>query len=1021
MRLCGDRVLYKNTLIKIKKSIGRYLSLFIIVMIGVGFFAGIRGSAPDILAGVNQYYKTHNLMDFRIVSTLGLTEEDVKALAALQNIKTVTPSYSIDALDQGSPIRIHAVEEAVNTVELVEGRMPQLDTECVADTSKYKVGDKIILTSDVSDQLKNTEFTVVGTIRSPLYMMHDYGNTTIGDGKLSAFIFVNKDNFTSEAYSEIYITAFVDSDIAAYSEEYDNILSEVKNEITGIKSERQEARYQEIYDKASDEISKNEAELTDKEKEGEQKLSDAKTELDENSTKLTDARKELAENEADLEKTEAEKNKEFQDAKEKIADGWKQINAALESSGISRDDLDGKIEELRQGIQSMKSQLANLPADSQEYTQLNGQIAEYTNSYEALVKLQASIAELTAQEKQLNQGIETFHTEIKKAKDKIADGKEQLEENEAKLSDGYQEYEDNLVKFNSEIADAKEKLADAKADLSDIEKAKWYIYDRDDVIGYHEIESATGMIISVADIMPIFFILIVMLMTSNTMARMIVEERGEMGTLISLGYENKKIIFTYLLYVLSATLLGALTGFYAGSIIIPKIIYTTFTNFILPPMLLEFDAVSLALIMAVSVILMIAVTVFFCHMELKLKPAALLRPVLPKHGQKILLERVTFLWKHLSFTWKVTMRNIFRYKQRVFMIIVGVAGCTALLLTGFGLRDSFNGVAEKQYGEILQYDALMVLDEDTEQLSEAEESLLTDEKVDNPLLMKQAAYQSVRKGQSLDTYIIVPEDIEQFGNYYHLTSWLTGESIVLDDSGVVITQKLAENLKLGKGDTIQIKDADDNSYSLLVSDVAENYIGNYIYLSKGTYDKSFGEAVSYNMLAADYHQEAAVLAKNLLEGGTVVNITFITDILQKVIDGNKSLDNVVVLLVVIAGMLAIIVLYNLTSINISERKREIATLKVLGFTDTEANQYIYREAFLLTLLSIGVGLVLGVFLHKFAIHVLESGENVYFKHIHFRSFVWSAAIILVVSVIMQVITYVKMKTIDMIESLKSVE
>lgn len=870
------RLLYKNTLMKIKKSFGRYISLFIIVVVGVGFFSGLKQSSPDIIFSVDKYYKECSLMDFKIVSNLGLTEEDVNSIKSLKNISNVVPSYSLDVLSEGKAVKIQAIEKSVNTVNLIKGRMPKNNTECVADSKKYKLGDKITLTNDTGNKLKNKEFTVVGTVNSPLYMSSDYGNTTIGDGKLYSFIFVNKDNFNLDAYTEIYATSANTKNVTSYSKEYDNLISSLNTELTKLKPERESARYQEIYNRANNEINLNQTKLNDEKAKGEKKLADLKSYLDANTNK--------------------------------------------------------------------------------------------------------------------NQ-----------------------------LDNGYSEYNKNLVQFNAEISSAQAKIDNAKNELLKIEKPKWYIYDRDNIPGYSTLKSGTDTITSVAAVFPIFFILIVILMTSNTMARMIVEERNELGTLTSLGFKNNHIISTYLLYVLSATVLGAVTGFFSGSRIIPNIIFSTFSKFILPPMVINYDIISLLFILIVSTALMTGVTLLFCRGELKQNPAALMRPIPPKHGQRILLERVRFIWCNLSFSWKVTMRNIFRYKQKVFMTIVGVAGCTALLVAGFGLRDSIDGVAEKQYGEIFKYNATIVLKNETQDISKDLENLFTKEKVENPLLIKQSAFQIQSDDNTLDTYLIVPEDENLFEKYYDLTSNFTGENVRLNDSEAVITQKLAETLKVGKGSTIKVKDANNKSYSVKVSDVAENYIKNYIYMNKNMYNKVFGEDISYNMIVSNYSEDEAILTKHLLDDGSIVNVTFKEDIMNQVQNSNKSLNNVIIMLVVIASILVVIVLYNLTSINISERNIEIATLKVLGFTDRETNQYIYHEAFIVTIFAIGLGMLLGIGFHRFVIGAIEDDSTVYFKNIHLLSFIWSSLVILIVSVIMQVITYFKIQTINMIESLKSVE
>ncbi|MDR0287276.1 MAG: ABC transporter permease, partial [Clostridiales bacterium] len=653
------------------------------------------------------------------------------------------------------------------------------------------MGDKIKITGDMSVNLKNSEFTVVGTVDSVLYLGHDYGNTSIGDGKLSSFIFINRDNFTLEAYTEVYITAANLEKVTAYSKEYDFIASQVYDDLLKVKSDRE-----------------------------------------------TDA--------------------------------------------------------------------------------------------------------------------------------------------------------------------------------------KWYISDRDEIPGYSFIKSGVDMITSVAGVFPIFFILIAVLMTSNSMARMIEEERNELGTLTSLGYKDKNIISTYLFYVLSATGLGAVIGFFTGSTLIPKIIYTI--KFILPPLIIRFDMIIFVLILLVSFAVMTFVTVFSCYKELKQKPAYLMRPVPPKRGQTILLQRIEFIWNHLSFTWKVTMRNMFRYKKRALMTIIGVACCTGLLLAAFGFRDSMDGVAEKQYTDVFKYDDMIVLKNESQTINGELESLFTKDYIVDPVLINQTSYKCDKNGKILDAYMIVPENEDGFNSYYNLVSTLNGDTIHLNESGIVVTQKLAQVLNVGKGDSITVTDSDNNLYTFTVSDVSKNYLLNYIYMDKALYVNVFGKPPAYNSVVSDHdNSDEKALAERLIDSGQVVNVVFNSDVKQQAADENNSLNTIIIMIIIIAALLAVVVLYNLTSINISERKREIATLKVLGFKDGETNAYIYREAIILTIISIIVGLVLGVFLDNLIIGIFEDESSVLIRQIHLSSFIWAALITIAFSVLMQVFTYIKLKRIDMIESLKSVE
>ena len=1013
-------MLYKNTLKKIRKSFGRYISLFIMVMVGVGFFAGIQSSAPDMVLVADRYYKEHKLMDFKIVSSMGLTESDVTALKALDGVSSVIPSYSLNVLAQDKTIRLHALEDTVNKVKLIDGRMPKAENECIADSKNYKPGDKIKISEDVSEELKNDEFTVVGTADSVLYLADDYGSTTNGDGRLSSYVFINRDNFILDAYTEIYLTARGADKADAYSVTYDSLSKQLNDELVKMKPDRENARYQEIYSKADDEISENERKLKDEKDKGQKKLDDAKVELDDNNQKLKDGKAELNKNEAELKKNSEKQNREFASAKTKIADGWDKINSALNQSNIRQEELDTKIGELDYALNSMKEQAANLPEDSPEYLRLKETINQYTASYQGLMELKGSIDTLTANESELNSGIETFNTEIKKAEKEIQKGRKEIEDNEKKLKEGYDEYNESLNKFNTEMADAKKKLQEARTDLSEIEKPEWYIFDRDAAVGYSDLKSDIDVVSSVAAVFPFFFILLGMLMASNSMTRLIAEERGELGTLTSLGYKDSSIIKTYLFYILSASGLGTTAGFFAGCRIIPPLIYMNF-EYILPSLIIRYESITFAIILAVTLTLMTLLTVITCRRELNQDPAVLMRPVPLPNGQTIFLEKIRPFWKHLSFTWKVTVRNMFRYKKRAFMTIVGVAGCTSLLLVGFGLRDSMRGIAQKQYGGIFRYGNMMILKEETKKINGDLEDLFVKEQIEEPLLLRQSAFEGISKDKSMDAFLIVPENKEEFYHYFQLKSTIDGGIPELKDNGAIITHKLSEVLKAGKGDTLLIKDTDNREYSLAVMDVVENYTSNYIYMSNLQYEKVFGEAPSYNTVVSNHVTDEKALAKHLIDSGLVLNVVFSSDVLQKAIESNDSLNGIIILIVVVASLLAIIVLYNLTSINISERSREIATLKVLGFNDKETNGYIYREAFILTLISIGLGYILGISLHRFVIAVLEGNEMVLLKKIHLLSYALAGLLTVVFSVIMQVVTYFKLKTIDMIESLKSVE
>jgi putative ABC transport system permease protein len=986
----------------------------------VGFYAGLQITAPNVLAVADTYYKDHTLMDFKIVSSMGLTDADMEALKQLEGVSDVVASYSLDVQSKGNALRIHALEENINTPRLMDGQMPQSDTECIADNRNYKIGDIIEITDNVEDNLNNTKFTVVGLIESVLYLSEDYGSTTVGNGKLSSFIFINKTNFILDVYTEIYVNLQSDG-VAAYSDQYAVIISKFSDELYKIKPEREDVRYFEIYTEAMELIEEKEAELNSEKVKAEKEFSDAKKELDENAKKLNAAKNEIAKNELLLDDTIKAQTAEFDLAKQKIAAGWAEISFALSDAGITQAEIPSQIAALESALSYMQMQLDSLPVNSPEYVALTVAIAEYSQKLSGLMQLSNSIDTLTEQEKQLNNGIAAFNAEIERAKNELDKAKTEIAPNQKKLTDGYHEYYTNLGKFNDEIADALKQIQDAKTDLSDIDHPVWYISDRKVVVGYAELESSIEIVAIVSVIFPFFFILISILMTSNSMARMITAERGELGTLASLGYGDKRIISTYLLYVLSASGIGAVIGFFIGCRVIPPLIWENFV-FIFPPLVLQYNFVVFGLILAVTFMIMSVVTIVGCNRELNQMHAFLLRPLPPKHGQQIFLERLPFIWKRLSFTWKITLRNMFRYKKRAFMTIVGVAGCASLLLIAFGIHDGMSGIVQKQYGDIVKYDNMIILKDETQTIGAELKELFNEQQIKDPLLIKQSAYQVEINHKSLDFFLIVPQETVLFEKYFNLKSTINGKEAVLNDGAVIITQRIAAVYGLSKGDTLTIKDVNNNLYDLMVTDVAENYVSNYIYINAPTYTELFKDSLAFNAIVSNHEaEEETTLAENLIDSGFVVTVIFSKDAIEKANDNLTSLNGVIILILVVASILALVVLYNLTAINISERTREIATLKVLGFRDGETNAYIYREAFILTGISIGVGMILGIILHMFVLNIVEINAISLYRNIGWLSFVLSGIITLIFSVLMQIITYFKLKKIDMIESLKSIE
>ena len=806
-------MLFKNTIRKLKHSFGRYFSLLIIVLIGIGFYAGIQSSVPSIKTLQNDYYNETNLMDLTVRSTLGLTENDLNVLKKLSSVKKAEGSFTTTVLTGEDAIKVHAITKNVNKYKLEKGRIPQNENECLADSSFYKVGDTIEITSE-DTPLTQTKFKVVGTIISPLYTGTNYGYTNIGSGKLHSYIYVPKTVFNEDVYTEIYILGNKEDDEVPYSRAYDDFLEDLTDEVEDIQKEREEIRLNEI--------------------------------------------------KANL------------------------MNAAIASP----------------------NKLAQIP---------------------------------------------------------------------------------NI-------------------------ESKWYITNRNsEVTGYSTLENQYFQVTTIATIIPLIFVSIVFLMTSNTMSRMINEERTEMGTFSSLGISNARIILNYLCYVLSGTIIGAIIGYLIGTFFIPPLVYNIF-QFHIPRLEYYFDIKLFIACLVVAITLMIVVTLWNSHKELKQKPATLLRPASPKSGKTIFLEKIKLFWSKLSFSSKITTRNIFRYKKRVFMTLIGSAGCTCLIFLGFALKDSVNGVGNKQYGEIFKYDNMLVLNNSIKTI----ENTNIKDMIKNPLLFNQYSNDlKYKKDETLSAYILIPNNLNTFKNYFNLLDYKTGNTLKLNNDGVIITPKIADKLELEVGDNLTIQSINGKEKKVKIKGIAENYISNYIYISKDLYENLFNEEITYNMIASDNNKKTK--AKDILNSGSVMTINFSDDLMESANKEIKGLNNIVVLIVIVSSMLALTVLYNLTSINISERQREIATLKVLGFTGRESNEYIYRETLVIVIIGIIVGLIIAVPLHRVITGFIEGDDMMFLKNVNALSFVFASMLTLIFALIMQVVTYFKLKKVDMIESLKSVE
>ena len=1010
-------LIFKNSFRKIRRSLGRFLSLIFIVALGSAFFSGVREAATDMIRTVDEYYDDTSLMDYKIISTMGLTDGDLESIRAISDDLIVEPSYSFDLILDGDVTRIHAITDTVNQVNLVSGKMPN-SGECLVEDGTYNIGDKIFIESD---NLVTQEYTVSGTITSSLYIYRTKGISTEGDGKLDKYIFIPKNDFTLEYYTEIYIIDKNSIDQTSYLDDYNNVISVLDSKLTELKPIRETIRYEEILSEVMKVINDAETELVKQKAENEEKLNDAKLKLDDAKLELEDAKEKWQVSYDELQATSEEMERAFKDAKKDLESGQQKFASILSNYNLKAEDLISNLEEVNQQINSINQILSTLDPNSQDYL-------TYQNTLNILEENKSNLEELIDMQNNLIQSEQTLEDNINKWEQEYNNALSQLNKNydllvtsEQELNVGYAEYEENYQIYLKEIANAEQKIADAKAELDTIEKPVWYLMSREDNSGYTNFYESATKVDAIAAVFPIFFMLVVFLMSLNTMTRMIEEERSEIGVYVSLGINKLKIISSYLFYVLIATSLGLIIGLSIGYAYIPHLLYDVYqSNFIIPDLKTYAEVIPCIMIILVTIILMITVTLMTVLKDFKYVPATLLRPEPPKNGKKVLLERVKFIWKKLSFTWKVTIRNMFRYKKRIIMTIIGISGCTALLVTGFGIRDSVSSLVNLQYETLHLYDSMLILENEIEQPDSNLNKILNDKNINNLLYTHMESYVFEADNKRIDTYLLAFENIDLVDQYIKIKD-LDGNHLSLSDNGVIITQKMAELLGAKIGDDIKIRSGENELLILRVDGICENYVNSYVYMTSNYYKRLF-DKITYNTIITNVNElDHEQLSLELMNTGYFTTIQYTVDSLDMFSDIISGMNDIVYLIIVASSLLAIIVLYNLTTININERKREIATLKVLGFKDKEVSTYVYRETLLLTLIGIALGLFLGVVLNSFVLTIAETDEILFVKNIKNLSFVYTFAIMIFFTVLVQFITHFILKKIDMIESLKSVE
>ena len=1065
-------ILFKYSIKEIFVNRKRFISIMLMALLGVGFFAGLVASGPDMRDSLDKFLDDTNTYDINIVSTLGLTNEDVDEIKKIKNTENVHGIYSKDISfktdDKEFIFKAIEYSEKINTPILLDGKLPENNNECVVEQdflidSGFKIGDNIKIDED--DELKANSFKIVGSVKSPIYVSMERGTTSLGDGTIDYYLYLNKDVFDMDYYPNIYLNVNSAKIEKITTNKYNELVENVYKDIENIKEERETQRYNNIKEEASEKLQESIDEYEKGKKEGEEELKKAKD-------KIEDSEKEIknAENELETGKTKAKKEisnakteisssenklkkseKEYEEGLEKYSKGVKEYNSNKSKLESSLDVLNDNLKKLKDLKEEIEKQIALIEDEikngnlenEDKLVLLKNQLSDLNSNIKEIESNKNKINnELSSAEKELNKtkkALDSAKKEIDNGYKELEKGKKELSSRESSLNnqfakaekeieDGKKEIEDaketlekEEKKFNEEIKDAEKEIEDAKEDIEGIKEGKWYIFDREDDTGFSSFIDSINSMNNIATLFPIIFYLVAILISSTSMSRMVEEERGDIGTLKALGYSNLRIINKYIAYSLLSTVLGGIIGMFIGFILIPTVVWENYSIiYYLPEFYpkLRFSYGILGTVIAV--ICITGSTVHSAYKELKDEPSSLMRPKSPKMGKKVILEKIPFIWKRLNFSSKTTVRNVFRYKKRALMTIIGISGCTALILAGFGLRDSIKDIAEYQYGRVFEYDLVVSLNKEDEELV----NLVKNSDIVESVSLTDSLSGSISaEGIKRDTSIIVVENIEDFKNIANLRDIDSGNIIDLSNEGVLISDKLASLLEIEKGENITLTDSDNNEFEYKVLGIVENYIGHYVYINKDLYESKEND-FNINTLFIKYKEgnnDNEAFEEMLLDDNSVTSITVVENSLEHVRDLLKSLDLVVMILIISSALLAFVVLYNLANVNISERVREIATLKVLGFYDKEVDNYINRESIILTCIGILIGLIAGVFLTGFVISTCETENMRFARNILLHSYIYSILITSVFSIIVNFATHFVLKKINMVESLKSIE
>lgn len=1172
-----NKILITDALRTIERSQSRFVSIIAIVALGVSFFVGTNATAPDMRDTVKQYLADTNSMDVRIVSTAGLTDDDVAVISSINGVESAVGQKFVDGVVKingeiisdidGSELAIRAISLDMNAVfahnsgvddpsymnrpQIIEGSWPTASDQCLVDASmlstpeEFKIGSTLRIDGDgvdISSSLVNNEYTIVGIIRSPLFISYERGSSTVGTGKLGAFCYIPSDNFLTDYYSAMCIKIAGSENYDPFSQEYEqyvkrytDYISQIAPEILSqrilplkaeytVKVANAELEYATAKADVELQLANGKAQvdqILDMAQNGDAKLLEYKTLYNEKATEAANAidanklehstqyaaweQKRNEYNEAMAKVKEyANAETQFETAKTEYNVANMQVNTLLTSVSYFEDLIATTRSAMDQFNATQDDTVGDIINRFEQSGLVGAEVDQILGSINSLtavgtaeemmaymepqlqqleIKLATSKADLSAAKTQLAEKkaeldkAEQLVKELKELEPKLAAAKIELDEAEKKLTEaGYDiqfgelevlsqlsdmknqitAYETNLLmakekaptieaeyekaknEANTKLEQAKNQLDEAKSFLLGLDNAKWHVHNRDDaLLGHEEYEQMADRMAAISIIFPWFFFIVAALVCLNTMTRMIEEERTRIGTFKALGFTDTEIMTKYLLFAFLASVIGSVSGSFLGCAMFPTMFSLAFDIlFAMPKLLISYRYIFALPGIVISIAITVFATWYTCYSNLKVVPSTLMRSKAPKAGKKIFLEKIPFIWSRLSFTWKVTMRNVFRNMKRFVMATMGVAGCTALLLASFGLDSSIDRTLRYQFTDedsVWQYDMQVVLNgsyDTTVAGCDAFELVKANPQISQAMLSYMTVYNTTsdkKPGKLMETYIFVPENAAEMNSYVNLRDRASKAPYTLSPAGAIITEKLSDSLGVGPGDTIRVMINDEQGVNVPVAAVTENYALHYIYMSKDVYTAVFGANPAYNYITANLSNpeldstSKADLAKDFMSEYEISAVAYTSQIessFQNILD---SISVVIVIMIVCAGLLAFIVLYNLSIINITERIKEIATIKVLGFDDMEVSSYIFRENIILSVIGIAEGLLCGIGLHWVVLTLAEVDIIMYGRGIPFTSYLYAAALAFVFSMTVNFVLHKKLQKVDMVESLKSIE